>query len=83
MSESEHPPKNKKVVRNIIYSFLVFYGSSFVFFTALDRKALNHPSIGMKLNAKDFLAIGLSIAAAVAFYRWFGTRNNRERGFKA
>jgi hypothetical protein len=82
MSETEHPSKSKGTVRNIVYSFLVFYVSFAVLIVILDYSALDHASIHQKLNAKDFLAFGLSIAAAIVFYKWLRKRNNRERSIK-
>jgi hypothetical protein len=70
MPENDNPPKNKKTVRNIIYSFLAFYVSSFVFLAVLDRSFFAHPSFNPKVKTGDFLAIGLSIAVGIMFHRW-------------
>jgi hypothetical protein len=78
MPETERPPKNKKTVRNIVYAFLVFYGSFYVFIAFLDRSVFTHPSLTPKFTAKDFLAMGLSIAVGVVFYRWLAKRNNQK-----
>lgn len=82
MSESEHPPKNKKTIRNIVYSFLVFYASFYVFAAILDRAIFTKPSFHPQFNAGSALAIGLSIAVGVVFYKWLYKRSNRERGSK-
>ena len=77
MSENEHPSKNKKVVLNIVYSFLVFYASFYVFAAILDPAIFTKPSFNPQFNAGSALAMGLSIAIGIVFYRWFTRRNNR------
>jgi len=80
MSENEHRPKNRKSVRRVIYAAIVFYASFFIFIAVLDRHVLTHPSFSPKLNARDFLALTLSIATAIVFYRWL---TKRHRGSEA
>lgn len=77
MSESEHQSKSKRVVRNIAYSFLVYCGAFYILVMILDRSVLTHPSFSPQLTAKDFLAVVLGIAVAVAFYRWFAKRKSQ------
>ena len=71
MTQNEHPTRNKTIVRNIIYSFLVYCGSFYLFVAILDPSVFTKPSISPQVTAKRILAVGLGIAAALVFSVWY------------
>ena len=64
--------KPKKTVSNVIYSILVFFGTSCIGIAVLDPAALNNDE--PQVTAKAMLATGIGIILSIVFSMWYKKR---------
>lgn len=75
MTEGNKDSKPKKVMTNIVYSILVFFGVSGIGVAILDPAAVNNDE--SELSAKVLFAMSIGIVTSVVFSIWYAKRISR------
>ncbi|MDB5180603.1 MAG: hypothetical protein JWO54_361 [Candidatus Saccharibacteria bacterium] len=66
--------EKKKIISNIVYSFLVFFILFAVGLGVIDPATINSASNHTQLSSKAFVIFGISLALAVVFSIWYGRK---------